>query len=143
MSFGAPFCRGVEPFLDNLQALIAEADRLGVGGWPAAVSAKAVHEDISGFVIYTPFGGADGDCARHTREVQSAIESISALLRATSGASLAVPRPDAAPSSEGELFPTWVKFAAFGVLGVAALHYLSPLLGLVPRRRLAAYRRRR
>ncbi len=143
-NFGAMFCRGVEPFLANLATLIAEADRLGVGTWPAATIAKAVYEDIDGFVIYTPWGGEKGDCARHTREVQAAIESISALLRATPGASLAVPRPDANPSSEGELFPTWAKFAAFGILGVMALGYISPLIGLVPqRRRLSSYRRRR
>ncbi len=141
-NFGAPFCRGVEPFLANLKTLIDEADRLGVGTWPAAVSAKAVYEDIDGFIIYTPWGGADGDCARHTREVQAAIATISALLRATPGASLMVPRPDAVPSSEGELFPTWAKFAAFGILGVMALGYISPLIGLVPKRRMAGYRRR-
>lgn len=142
-NFGAPFCRGVEPFLANLKTLIAEADRLGVGDWQAAVSARAVYEDIDGFLIYTPWGGESGDCARHTREVQAAIASISALLRVTPGASLAIPRPDAVPSSEGEFIPTWAKYLAFGVVGMLALGYLSPLLGLVPqRRRMSAYRRR-
>ena len=145
MSYGALFCQGLNPLLANLKALVAEADRLGVGDWTAAVSAKAVYEDIDGFVLYTPFGGESGDCARHQREVQAAINSISILLRATPGASLAVPRPDAGLSSEGDLLPTWAKFAGFAVLGVVALHYLSPLIsGFAPaRRKLSAYRRRK
>ncbi len=143
--FGAAFCRGVEPFLANLKALINEADRLGVGDWPAAASAKAVYEDIDGFILYTPWGGADGDCARHTREVQAAIETISALLRATPGASLAVPRPDAETQSTDGPFPTWVKFAAFGVMGVMTLGYLAPVIAALvrPKRKLSGYRRRR
>jgi hypothetical protein len=140
MSFGAPFCRGVEPFLANLKTLIAEANRVGVGDWQAATVAKAVYEDINGFVIYTPWGGTEGDCARHTREVQAAIASISALLRGTPGASLAVPRPDAEVSSESELIPTWAKVMGFGVMGLVALHYLTPYFA--PRRRVAGYRRR-
>jgi len=143
MSFGALYCRGVEPFLANLKTLIAEADRVGVGDWQAAVIAKAVYEDINGFVLYTPWGGTD--CARHAREVQAAIASISALLRGTPGASLAVPRPDAEPS-DAELIPTiptiptWAKVMGFGVLGIAALYYLTPFFA--PRRRVAGYRRR-
>jgi len=138
MSFGAPFCRGVEPFLANLKALLGEAARLELSTWPVVVSAQAVYDDIDGFLVYVPWAG--DDCTRHTREVQAAITSLSAFLRSVPGASLNVPRPDVEPASEYELVPTWVKLAGFGVLGIAALHYLTPFFRS---RRFAGRRGRR
>ncbi len=140
-SYGAMFCRGVEPFLANLKALLAAADAQGVGDWPAIASARAVYEDIDGFIVYAPWAG--DDCARHQKEVQAAINRVNIVLNAIPGYNgTAVPRPDATPQTS-DLFavPTWVKFAGFGVLGIAALHYLTPYF--TPRRRLSGHRRRR
>lgn len=136
MSYGAPFCRGVEPLLANLKALLLEADAQGLGDWPAVAQARATYDDISGFVIYAPLIGTD--CERHTAEVAAAIKKVTIVLAAIPGANTMVPRPDAVePEPYG--VPTWAKFAVFGVLGLAALHYLTPF---VPRRRMAGYRRR-
>jgi len=136
-NFGAPFCRGVEPFLANLQVLIASAESHGVGDWPAVVSARAVFEDIDGMVAYIPYVGTD--CARHTTEVQRAIAQVQTVLNAIPGYNgTPLPRPDATPSDAGEI-PLWVKIAGGGVLAVMLLHYITPF---VPRRRVAGYRRR-
>lgn len=133
MNYGAPFCRAVEPYLANLKTLLAEAEANGVGDWPAIVSARAVYDDVDSFVAYVPLFG--NDCERHTKEVQAAIEKVKIVLNSMS-VSTWTPRPDAEPSSEG--LPSWTKWALFGVLGIAALHYITPL---VPRRRLAGGRR--
>ncbi len=140
MNFGAAFCRGVEPFLANLEALINAAEGQGLGEEPAVISGRAVFEDIDGFVIYSPWGGESGDCARHTREVQAAIARIEAILPGVD-----LPRPDAeqADPNAGLLpeVPTWMKFAGFGVIGLVALHYLTPFFKPA-RRRLAGRNRR-
>ena len=140
-AFGAAFCRGVEPFLANLKALIDAANAAGLEDDPEVVTAQAVYDDIREFVIYTPWGGADGDCARHTREVINAIARIQPLVPGAS-----VPRPDAEERDEEDnglipSVPTWTKFALFGVLGLAALYYLTPYIA--PRRRQLAGRNRR
>lgn len=137
-NFGAPFCRALEPFLANLSALLAEADRVGVTSFDAIVSARAVYEDIDGMVAYIPFIG--NDCDRHIAEVKSAIARVTIVLQATPGANLWTPRPDAQPSAEYGV-PTWVKYAFFAAAGVAALYYVTPLIS--PRRKLSAYRRHR
>ncbi len=146
--YGAMFCREIEPYLDNLKTLLKEAERQGVSNFDAVRSAQAVYDDISGFVLYVsnPFSSGPGDCERHTEEVQRAITRVTIVLDAIPGANLSVPRPDAqtpSPESRSGLFPAWTKFALFGILGVMALGYLSPLLGLVPQRKLAGYRRKR
>lgn len=139
---GAPFCRGIEPFLANLKTLIEEADRQGMQTYTATITAKAVYDDINGNVVYIPFGN---DCERHTNEVKEAITRITAMLKNAGNQLPALPRPDAvAPEEPAFGVPTWAKFALFGVLGVAALHYLSPLISAAaPRRRVAGYRSRR
>lgn len=139
-AYGAPFCRGVEPFLDNLKTLLDEATRQGVQGFDAVMQAQATYDDVNGIVVYIPLVG--DDCARHTAEVQAAIAKVTTVLKAIPGANTYVPRPDATapdPSAIGVEIPTWLKFAGFGLLGVIALGYLSPLIGLAGRRGMAEY----
>lgn len=135
-------CHALEPLMANLRALLDECDALGISDFAAAVSAQGVYDsktDMLGFpkgVYIIP-----GSCSNDIAEVQGAIGRVTALLQATPGASLNVPRPDALPP-DPDLIPMWVKVMAFGVLGVAALAYISPLIGLVPRRRLSGRNRR-
>ncbi len=136
MSYGAPFCRGVEPFLANLKAQLDAAAAGGLSGDPTAVSAQAVYDDISGFLVYIPFGS---DCDRHTAEVVNAIARMKQLV-----GDIGLPRPDAEAPPEGNSsfgLPDWAKYAVFGVLGIAALHYLTPFFKPA-RRRLAGRNRR-
>lgn len=144
MSFGTPFCLKNEPHLQNLKALLNEAERMGVSHFDAVRSAQAVYDDIDGVVAYIPYVGLGTDvCSEGIVELQKAVERMQIVLRATPGSNLAIPRPDAAGPGSDSPLPTWVKVAGFGVLAVVALHYLSPLLGLATsKRRLSGYRRR-
>ncbi len=143
--FGAPFCRGVEPFLANLQALLEQAGAVGLYNDPIVTAAQATYDDINGYVVYLPFGS---DCDRHTAEVQAAIARITPVIQ-NAGGSIAVPRPDAAPADPYGI-PMWVKIGGGGLLAVILLGQLSPVIGLVTgifkpskRRSTAGYRRRR
>lgn len=136
--FSALGCSALTPRLANLATLIAQAEANGVGTWPAIESARAVYNDLIGYQygVYIPFLG--NDCERHIAEVRAAEEKVKIVLNSMD-ASTWVPRPDAeliAPEAYG--LPTWTKWAVFGVLGVVALHYITPL---VPRRRLSGGRR--
>ncbi len=143
MSYGAPFCRSIEPFLQNLKGLLDECARMGVSDFAAAVTAQAVYDDISGFVVYVPYGS---DCERHTTEVKAAIDRVTALLQATPGASISLLRPDAAPPPEGDAsfgIPTWVKYVLIAGVTVYGLSQVVQISKAVPRRRrMAGYRRR-
>lgn len=117
----APFCRGVEPPLAELKALLASAEQEGVSG-PVITSAQAVYDDISGYLAYIPFIGSD--CERHTAEVVAAGNRVRAFL----GSSAPPPiRPDyEVPEAPG--IPAWVKFAVVGGIAVYGIALVMPLL---------------
>jgi hypothetical protein len=137
-NFGTAGCRGIEPFLENLSSLLSEAQKVGISGDPIAVGAQSVYDDINGYVLYVPLLG--DACEKNTAEVQAAISRLTPVV-ASAGGSTTLPRPDAAPPSSGP--PTWMIVGGFGILGVAALHYLSPILSSFtkPKRKYAGYRR--
>lgn len=138
--FGAPFCRGIEPFLANLQSLLSQCEGLGLTGDATVVSAQAVYDDINGVVVYVPLVG--DACAQNTAEVQAAIAHLIPVV-AAAGGNTDVPRPDAQTPSDGP--PTWMIVAGIGVVGVLLLGQLNPIINLfAPKRRsTAGYRRRR
>lgn len=126
-------CRGVEPFIAELDNLLASARAQGLASNAAIVSAQAVYDDLNGYVVYLPFGT---DCERHTAEAQATIDRVRAALTA-SGKSIPDPiRPDAKPADPYGI-PGWMKFVAVGGIVVIGLSYVSPLLSLIPRRKRA------
>lgn len=126
-NLGAAFCRGVEPFLVNLAALLSAANQAGLNNDSVISAAQATYDDINGFLVYIPFIGTD--CERHTTEVQAAIARVQARMAEAGVPPIDLPRPDAKPSDPYGV-PTWMKVVAVAGVAALALGYLKPGLKL-------------
>lgn len=94
LEFGAAFCRAVEVPLDELRALLNLGITVAHADAPAVITAHAVYDDLSGYVVYVPLIGED--CDRHTKEAWSALNNLRAYLNSVAPGQIPPPvRPDA------------------------------------------------
>jgi len=150
---GAPFCREVEVPLKELERLIPLAEAAGVD----TSSAQAVYDDLSGYLVYVPLVG--DACEKHTAEAKGAVLRLQQAMNAVNVPAPEPLRPDyvdpkyvvtggdVADPDKAVLptwvLPTWVKFVAVAGVSAFLLAQVAPFLGLLPKRRLAGYSRRR
>ncbi len=87
------FCRAVEVPLAEIKALLdSDAGRRNATA-PEVVTAAAVYEDLSGYVLYVPFIGTD--CDRHTKEAWATANALRAFLSSVAADVPPPLRPDA------------------------------------------------
>ncbi len=112
------FCRAPEVPLAEIKLLLTSAPGQRFAESAAVVSAQAVYDDLSKYVVYVPFIG--DDCDKHTAEAWTTADELRAFLESVATDVPAPLRPDADHSAPDYGLPTGVT----GLLGLGLAAYI-------------------